>query len=294
VAVTPVLLGLSFAFCFGTSDYLSKEVAVYAGAYRTTVYALGFSALGGLVPALVLKSTLGLTPVLILVLGFTSTMIFLGALCIYKAYGMGALSLTAPVANAFPAVSVIVSILILGAVISTGTAVALILVIVGAVLISTSVSGIRNQAKRGRFAPGVKYAMLAALFLGLGFPAFAFATEKLGYLLPMIAFRGGSSLIGFAAAPLLKQSVRPLTGKPLGRILVMSFLEVLGVAAFSVALVVSSSPGSIPILSTLGGMGVAFTVAYAVIFLKERLEINHVVGIALLMAGVLTLLYFTG
>jgi len=294
VAVTPILLGLCFAFCFGTSDYLSKDVIGRAGAYRTTVYVLGFSALGGLLPGLVLKSNAELTPILVLVMGFISATIFLGALCIYRAYRAGALSLTAPVANAFPAVSVIASVLILGAVLSAGSAAALILVIVGAVLISTSVSGIRNQARSGKFTPGVKYAILAAFFLGLGFPAFAFATEKLGYLLPMIAFRGGSSLIGFAAAPLLKQSVRPLTGKPLGRILVMSFLEVIGIAAFSLALIVSPSPGSIPILSTLGGMGVVFTVAFGVIFLKERLEINQLIGLALLMVGVLTLLYFTG
>jgi len=36
------------------------------------------------------------------------------------------------------------------------------------------------------------------------------------------------------------------------------------------------------------------TVTYAIVILKERLELNHIIGIVSLIAGVVALLYITG
>ena len=44
---------------------------------------------------------------------------------------------------------------------------------------------------------------------------------------------------------------------------------------------------------SLAGMGVVFTVGYALVLLKERVGPNFAVGILILIASVATLLYFT-
>jgi uncharacterized membrane protein len=47
-------------------------------------------------------------------------------------------------------------------------------------------------------------------------------------------------------------------------------------------------------LATFGGVSAAFTVCFAIIFLHERPQINHAIGVAILIAGVVLLLYLTG
>jgi len=293
VTVLPILLGLLLAFCFGTSDYLSKGVAGKIGGYRTAIWMLSLSGIGVLFPALVLPSNLDVSPFMFLTLLFVAATTFLAFNFMYRAYDAGALSLTSPVVNSYPIVSVIFSVFVLGAALPILAIVALAIAIVGIVLVSTSLSELRNRMSLGDFTPGIRYALLAAAFLGLSFPTFGYASEKLGYLLPAISTRLVAAAIGFAASRPLRQAAGSVTGVPWRRLLAMAVLESMGVASFSIGVIFSSYSGSIPILSTFGGMSVMFTVAYAIILLREKLEVNHIFGMAMLILGVATLLYLT-
>jgi drug/metabolite transporter (DMT)-like permease len=165
----------------------------------------------------------------------------------------------------------------------------------GGVLVSTNLSDLRKMlsSRRRILSPGVGSAFLAALSFAVCWTAFGFATEKLGYLLPAIAIRGAAAVVGLAAAPLLGEKVRPVPGTWLRRLLAMSLLELIGVIVFNLGVTLSGSAGSIPILTVFGAMGSAITVVLAVAFLRERLELNHLIGIVLLIAGVVALLYLT-
>jgi multidrug transporter EmrE-like cation transporter len=143
-------------------------------------------------------------------------------------------------------------------------------------------------------APGVGSAFVAAVFFGASWTAFGYASQTMGYLLPAVAVRLGAAAVGLGLAPLLKEDVRPRFGSSLPRLLVMVLLESAGVVIFSLGVVISASPDAVPILATFGGMSAAVTVAYAMAFLKERLELNHVIGVAMLITGVVVLLYLTG
>jgi drug/metabolite transporter (DMT)-like permease len=229
-----------------------------------------------------------------LTLLFIAATTFLAFNFMYRAYDAGALSLTSPVVNSYPIVAVIFSVFVLGASLPILAIVALAVVIVGIILVSTSLSELRNRMSLGDFAPGIRYALLAAVFLGLSFPTFGYASENLGYLLPAISTRAAAAAIGFVASRFLRQGAGNVKGVPWGRLLAMAVLESIGVASFSIGVIVSSYSGAIPILSTFGGMSVVFTVAYAMILLKEKLEINHIFGMAMVILGVATLLYLTG
>ena len=63
--------------------------------------------------------------------------------------------------------------------------------------------------------------------------------------------------------------------------------------AFTLALFYASTVAVLPITTTLGGMGVVFTVGLALVFLKERVEPSYSVGVVVLVASVAALLYFT-
>jgi len=283
------------AFSFGTSDFLSKEVTSKIGPYRTTVYILAISGLGALLPALFLRSSFAISTFFALVLVLIATTTFLSFASLYRAYNRGMLSLTAPIVNSFPTFSVVISLVFFGVTFSFGAIVALAVIIAGIVLVSTSLSDLRRRVSSGRqpLSPGVGSAFLASVFFGVSWATFGYATQHIGYLLPAIAVRLGGAAVGVALIPVIKPKLPQPSGGWVGTVLVMALLETLGLVIFSLGVTIAPSPSTVPILSTFGGISAAFTVSYAIVLLKERLEINHVIGVVLLIAGVVALLYLT-
>jgi len=283
------------AFSFGTSDFLSKGVTTKIGPYRTTIYVLALSGVGALIPGLILSSDFRISTFFAAVLVFIAVTTFLSFASLYRAYNRGMLSLTAPIVNSFPAVSVTMSVVFLGVTFSTGAIVALGVIIVGIVLVSTSLSDLRRRifTRNQPLAPGVGSAFLAAIFFGVSWASFGYATQHIGYLLPAVAVRLGGAAVGVALIPVMKPKFPRPSGGWVRTVLVMAFLETLGLVIFSLGVTIAPSPATVPILATFGGISAAVTVAYAIVLLKERLEINHVIGVISLISGVVALLYLT-
>jgi len=287
-----VLLGLLLAFCFGTSDYLSKGVTKQVGAYRTAVLTLALSGLLLLGPAPLMGSfTIGdsTTPALLLLLSVST---FLAFFFMYRGYRRGKLSVISPTVNSFPIFSVALSVFLLKVSLSTTVLVALCGVIGGVLLVSTSFSEI-GASRRRDLTPGLPDGIIAALFFGISLTALGYAEQTIGYLLPIFAARLGAAAVGFLVAIPLKERVWGSVSIPWRRLSAMGLLEFGGLSAFSLALIHSGDPRSLPIITTMGGMGVLFTVGYAFVLLKETSEANHRLGIALLIVSVGALLYLT-
>ena len=105
--------------------------------------------------------------------------------------------------------------------------------------------------------------------------------------------RLGAAAVGVALIPVDQAQDGSCLREVGPAILVMALLETVGVVIFSLGVTIAPSPETVPILATFGGMSAAVTVSYAIVILKERLEINHVVGVISLIAGVVALLYLT-
>ena len=253
------------------------------------------SGVGVLLPALVLQSSFDVTPFFAAVLLLVSFTTFLSFASMYRAYNRGMLSLTSPIVNAYPTFSVIISLVFLGVSFSLGAILALFVIIFGIVLVSTSLSDMRKKflTRNQPLSPGVGSAFLAAIFFGISWTAFGYASEHLGYLLPTLAVRFGAAAVGVALIPLLKPKLPRASGGWFRRIVAMALLETVGVVIFSLGVTIAPSPETVPILATFGGMSAAVTVSCAIVVLKERLEINHILGVISLIAGVVALLYLT-
>ncbi len=289
-------LGALISLSFGISDFLSKGVTRKIGAYRTTVYVLAIGGVATLLPGFVLRSSFDFSPLSVSLVLFIAVSMYVSNLSLYKAYSKGMLSITSPIANSYPAFSAVLSVLLIGASFSLGSGAALLVVVIGIALVSTNISSLRQSVLgQGKGpAPGVGWAIVAMIFFGAGWTAFGFATETFGFLLPAIAIRLGAAGLGLGLAPFLKEDVKPAFGGTLPRLCVMSALEAAGAILFSLGAIVSAAPDAVPILATFSGMSAAFTVLLAVAFLREKLDWNHVAGIAMLLAGVLALLYLGG
>ena len=287
-----IVLGLVLAFCFGTSDYLSKGLTGKVGFYRTTVYTLAVSGVFAIAPTLLLgiPRQPSFSDVALLTLVALST--FIAFLFMYRGYQKGHLSIVSPTVNSFPIFSVLIAVFVLKVSLSLNVLLALAGVILGILLVSTNFSSL-GSSKGRRLTPGVPEAILAAFFFAVTFTSLGYADLTVGYLFPVVAARLGAASVGALAGLALKQDLKPFGGEPLLRLLVMGALEAAGILAFTLALFYTSTIAILPITTTLGGMGVVFTVGLALIFLKERVEPSYAVGAVVLIASVAALLYFT-
>ena len=293
--LAPVVLGLLVAFSFGTADFLSRGVISKIDYYRTTVYTLGISGVCVLIAPPFLGADLSLTSTLAIVLGSVSTANLTAFIFMYRGYQSGLLSVLAPIVNAYPAVTVILSVLLLGANLTSVTYLALAITISGIALVSFRFGELKEirASGPGRAAAGVGSALMATLFFGMAWTGFGYAEQSIGYFLPAISMRVVSSTLGFALSPILKRSVEPPQGSVALRLLAMGALEAVGIVSAAVGIGSDIGEASLPVVVTLGGMSAAVTVVYSVTLLKEKVEKNQAAGILILLVGVTSLVYFS-
>jgi len=294
MAYLPVLLGALTAFCWGTSDYLSRSSSQKVGHYRTTVYmhVVSTATLVLLLP--VLRPDFGISFELTLILVALSVVNFFAFIFLYRGLRYGVVSVVAPIAYSYPIVTTVFAVIFLGVMLSGLRTLTLAAVILGVILLSTRFSELSRYLRREglvKVMPGVDSAVVAAVSFGSVYVVLGFVTPLVGYVLPVLFLRGLGGIFGFAFAPLLKQDVKPRRDIMTRTMLGMGILETFGLLSFNLG--ISFGSGTLPVVTALSGMGGAFATTYAMAFLREKLEPNQLVGISLSIAGVFALLYLT-
>lgn len=295
MAYIPIAAGLVAAFCWGTSDYLSRSQSAKLGYYKTVVYSnlVTLVLLVALVPAVSPDVALPAGPVL--ALAAAGVLNFVAFILLYRAFHEGVVSVVAPIAYTYPAVTTVLSVAVLGTVVSSGQVLAIAGVILGVLLLSTRFSELRRSATRtspAKLTTGAGWALGSSVIFGSAYIGIGYAAPSVGLALPAIVLRVVAVSAGFLLAPALRQGVRPSrqTFSPI--IVLMGALEAAGWLAFTGGIV--SAGGSLPVVAAVAGMGGALAASYGLVFLKERLEPNQAAGVALAVAGVFVLLYLGG
>jgi drug/metabolite transporter (DMT)-like permease len=287
-----VIAGLATALCWGTGDYLSRGQSERIGYYRTLVYSMlvTFIVLVAITPVLSpgLKAPLFPTAVLV-VAGILN---FVAFSFLYRAFHKGVVSVVAPVAYTYPAITTILSIVILGTVLQSMEILAIAGIITGVILTSTKFSEIkRSIAGKGSAGLTVGFipAAAASLFFGFVYVGVGYAAPVVSVVIPVMILRIVGIAMGFALAPALKQSARPMKGVFSRGIIAMGVLEAIGFLSLTYG--ISVPGGSLPVVTALSGMGGAVAGGYGLVLLKERLEPNQIIGVVLSLLGVFVLLY---
>ncbi|MDA4128390.1 MAG: DMT family transporter [Thaumarchaeota archaeon] len=290
----PILLGALTAFCWGTSDYLSRSSSLKVGSYRTTVYMHVVSIATLLVLLPILNPALNLSTTNTLVLFIVGAVNFFAFIFLYRGFHRGVVSVVAPIAYSYPAITTVLAVLLLGTMLTSMSILALLAIMIGVALVSTRFSELHRYAQgRGllKLTPGVGSAVLSASSFGAVYVGIGYVTPFVGYFVPPLFLRVLGGLFGFLFAPILKQNVKPDRHSINLVIVVMGVLETIGLLSFNLGISFGSS--SLPIVAALSGMGGAFAISYAMFFLREKLEANQIIGILLSLTGVFVLLYFT-
>jgi drug/metabolite transporter (DMT)-like permease len=198
----------------------------------------------------------------------------------------------APVAYTYPAVATVLSIAILGTFLAPSRLLTITGIIVGVLLLSTRFSELRAYL-RGTGAPGITAglgpAIGSSVFFGMVYVGIGYAAPFVSLVLPAFILRAVATGVGFMAAPLFHQSIRPSRLTLSKTILAMGVLEAVGFLSFTYG--ISVGGGSLPVVAAVSGMGGGVAATYALVFLKERLEWNQMIGVLVSILGVFTLLY---
>jgi len=156
---------------------------------------------------------------------------FMAFIFLYRALQNGMVSVVAPIAYTYPAVTAVLAVVFLGAVLRLQMALALATIIVGVILLSTKFSELRaalNGKGPAFLTVGVGSAAMAALAFGGVYLCVGYVTPIVGYFVPVLFLRIFGSITGFAAAPIIKESVKLDRMSLSGTVLLMGALEAAG------------------------------------------------------------------
>ncbi len=281
--MSPVLLGLTAALCWGVSDWWARGLAQALGSFRAqlwsqlaglsllTVAATGSGALGAACRGGDGRAWAFALLYALLIGG--------AALCFFEAFGKGTLAVVAPIVGGYGAVTVAWA-LLFGARPAVSTFAGLVAVVAGAVLASVPAA---DQAPRENDRRGIKAAAAAAFLFGTAF--FVLGREvapALGSLVPAFLSRLVGPVLLVIIARLLGVSAAP---PPRGK----RWLAICSGAVASAATVATglgSAGGGAAVVAVLGSLSVVVTVLIGLVMLREKLAGHQWAGVVLALVGI--------
>jgi drug/metabolite transporter (DMT)-like permease len=288
-----VLLGLLTAISWGSADFLARFATRRIGTLRATLYMqiLGLVLLSAVLPFLGgwghLADGSGLRP-----WGwglFAGVLNTLSTLAIYRSFELGKMAAVAPLSASYPAITVLLS-LSTGEPLMLPRAIGIVFVLAGAIVVAREDASSKNAAepasaeRLAREKAGLRWALVAALAMGFMFWLVGTRFVPIIGALPAVwIIRLVSALATLAAILFSRQSVAPPAGDARSLVAGMAVLDTAAYCFNNRGMTLEQ----VSIVSVLGSLYGAVTVAYAAVFLRERITRPQWLGIASIFAGII-------
>jgi drug/metabolite transporter (DMT)-like permease len=306
--LTGAIFGLLTAVIWGVGDFLSRKPSEQIGSLLTSIYVQPFGLALLLVflavsqPANVVGILTANYPYLLLnvlagVLGFT------GLCLLYKGYFSGVMSVVAPIAGSYPVISVTLSVVFLGVVLTPIRSLAIVGVIAGIVLTGVRISDFRRPVQtndneqgkvtmvltRNRLVKGVDYSIATCICAGFALFGLGVASTYLGPILSVVILKCAEMLTATALIiTVVKKIVKP-TRTTLVWLAIIGICDAMGFVSYNYGI---QSTSDLPIVVTLSSLLGVVTVILARTFYNERLGKLQVFGVFVIFGSVATILYF--
>ncbi len=278
-----VILGIICFVGFGLSDYFGALSSRKIGAFQSVIVSRIFSLAIMLIIFLSFFSLPYLSNYNIALLAITSLLLLLGYICFYKGFKVGKVSIVSPISNSAVLVTLVLALLFLSYNLTNFEAIGIVLIIIGTILASFEL----KELKKLNFkvaVRGVWYAFGAMTFWGIGSFLVILLVNSLGWFIPIFLIY--VFYFAYAVVYALSLKVKFTNLKPALPITALTgILATVGFLAYSVGIVLNYTL----IVLVLLGAAPTLTVALALTRLKEKLEINHKVGIALILISLVLL-----
>jgi len=286
-----ILFGMAAALCWGVADFLARYSARRIGAYRT----LFFMQVVGFLSAAVYVFVTG-SPAAALVRaveGHPGLALFMGAasggsmLAFYSALEKGTISLVAPIASSYPALTVLLACLS-GERLTRQRLAGIALTLGGVVLASIgetpSEPGSASKASPARLDIGVWLALVCAIGFGITYWALGlYAIPAWGGIATVWTQRLSTLFWLAAAAVPLRRSLAFPVGWVWGLVGVIGVLDALGFLLSNWGF----EREQVGVVTVLGSLFGVVTLILAFVVLGERLSRRQWAGVALIFAGIL-------
>lgn len=278
-----ILAGVAAALCWGAADFFAKIIVDRLGK-NGDLKALFWTRVAGLVPLLLLFIVLqpalpsGIVPALVL-LGAVD---FVAYFSFFRGVSKGEVSIVCPISSAWGAVAVLIGFAFIGETADAFRIFGIAAAVIGVMLTSADLSGLRKGV---RLSGGAAEALLAMLGWGVMWALIGVWGKGIGWLIIIFGTRLVTSalILGYAGARKVE------IGKGIGVVAMMvlagGMLDAIGY------LFASWGMGGelVSIVAPISATYPAVTVLLAAYFLKERLAPNQLIGVAAILAGVATL-----
>jgi len=294
-----IFLGLSAAVSWGFADFLARFAARRVGAYRTMFFMQLFGFAGLTVYLSVGRGTLQLAGLARLASGpvwmaaiAAALLNVVATLALYRAFQTGVLSVAAPVASSYPALTILLDSWS-GEKLTGMRWVGLVAALVGVILAATPRNGnngrdsTRVQAQQSAgsdwLATGVGWAFVASVGFGFMFWLLGFrVTPVIGGVAPIWIFRVVALLMLAGASAPARQPLRLPDARTWW---LLAGTGVLDTTAF-VLTSVGMTTEQVSVVTVLCSLFGAVTMGLAWIFLRERLYWSQWIGIVLIFMGI--------
>ncbi|HEY6130210.1 MAG TPA: DMT family transporter [Candidatus Acidoferrum sp.] len=283
-----ILLGVATAISWGSSDFFARFASRTVGSVRAV---LGMQAWGALFVTILLVFSRdwghlfdgsGWRPWAWGILAGVITTF--GVLALYRSFEIGKLALVGPVSASYPALTVILS-FFSGERLTAFRIIGILAAMAGVLLVAT---GEKNSvhpdtAAKSTGAAGLAWAIAAALAFGILF--WLLGTRiipRTGVLAALWLIRITGAAIAFAIVVAQKIPLRIKNRRASAQVYTMGFFDTAGFAFSNLGMRIEQ----VAVVSVLGSLYGAVTVAFAAIFLKERVAFLQWLGIASIFVGV--------
>lgn len=287
-----ILTGFGAMLGWGFADFFAKKTIDEVGSIVSLVWAHIFGTIALILIVLYQVSVLGKPITIPDNLSTWGFLAFFGALqaivylLAYEGFGKGKLSLLNPVFASYPGLAAIISIVLLGEVLSGSLVLSLVVIFLGIVMLSIDTPALLSKRINLSHTPGLKEVGLAAIlaaFWQLFWDKVVGGQDWVSYTLFMYSFM---AITAFLIAKV--KNVKLAVKKPgLWKFLVsIGVCEVIAYLALSLGF---SATSLTSIVIVLAGAFSLPTIILAHFFLKERVTTIQRIGTLVIIAGIIIL-----
>ena len=278
-----IIAGIMSMFCWGIGDFLgaisSRKIGFVLTLFWMQIMSLSIFTIYFLIKLTTFKLELifSYLPVLTLI-AFCQ---FIAYLSFYKGLSKSNVSLVSPIGATYSLVIVVLSTLIYKEVLNNGQILAIFLILTGIILTSVNLPVIFKFKKLTIFS-GVKEGLVAMLGWGISLFLIVPVSQSLGWFLPAYIFK--LIFLSFLLIYMLVKKQKIDKQKLKSNWLILIIIGIFDmVAFFSYSFGVMSEYASI--VAPVAGAYSMITVVLGLVFLKEKLVFNQVVGILGIISG---------
>jgi uncharacterized membrane protein len=281
-----VIYGLAAALGWGVADFGAAVAGRKIGSLATVISGQGLNAVAMTVILLATGTSVAPLGPIIGWMALNGVVAAIAYATHYRALELGPIAVVSPIGAAYAVVGVALAVALLGErpgiVALAGAAVT----VLGVMLASADLGKLRGGASSR--APGLPWALVAAVMFGIAALILGWAAQEVGWVLGLWASRVAQVIAYLPLALGRREELRPVIANPgrgVAMALAVGLADLLGVVTYSAG----AAAGFISIVLVASAIFPLIAVALSVALLGERPVPNQYAGAGVVVAGLLLL-----